>query len=273
MSDGRIASLHRYPLKGGRAIDVDALALGRFGPVDDRRWMVVDPDGSLVTQREVPALCMMTARPELDALHLSAPGGAGIAIRRPAHDAPRREVRVWKDRFEAIDLGAQAAAWCSTALNREVGLVYLPDDAGRRTDPAYDPAGAPVSFADGYPLLVVGAGSLAELNRRLAVPLPMTRFRPNVVIDGLEPHEEDGWRSFEMGGIRCDGVKLCARCVVTTTDQLTADRGVEPLRTLATYRRREAGVMFGMNVVHRDSGVLRIGMPVTVTARWSTAPV
>lgn len=272
MNPIRITSLHVYPLKGGRGLDRQEIALDRFGPVDDRRWLIVDPDGSLVTQREVADLCLVSAVPGPDGLHLTKPGAGEFFVPRPAEDAPRRQVRVWADRFDAVDLGKTAAAWCSSALGRPVGLVSLPDDATRRTDRSYDPQGAPVGFADGYPLLVIGEASLDGLNRRLPDPLPMTRFRPNVVVAGSEPHDEDSWRHFEIDGVPFDGVKLCARCVVTTTDQHTGVRGAEPLRTLASYRRREKGLMFGMNVVHRGAGRVRVGAAVTVSDRWAEIP-
>jgi uncharacterized protein YcbX len=132
-------------------------------------------------------------------------------------------------------------------------------DTVRPADPEYAPAGTRVSFADGFPFLLISEESLADLNRRLADPLPMNRFRPNLVVAGAEPYAEDGWDRIEIGGVRLRMVKPCARCVVTTTDQTTAQRGKEPLRTLATYRKVEGEVMFGQNVVPEGRGHLRVG--------------
>src|SRR5690606_10246558 len=146
----------------------------------------------------------------------------------------------------------------SDFLGADVRLVYIPDDADRRTDPGYDPIGAPVSFADGDPVLLISEEALTHLNGRLDTPLPMNRVRPNVVTTGSAPLAEDTWRAFSIAGIPFEGVKLCARCVVTTTDQDTGERGKEPLTTLAKFRKIGSGVMFGMNVVHRNTGVLRV---------------
>jgi uncharacterized protein YcbX len=258
-----ISALHIYPLKGGRGIAVDDVVLDRFGPRGDRRWLVVDGDGAMITQREIPRLGQIAATPVPGGLELAAPGLDPVTIPTPNGQAPL-SVQVWDDVVQGRAAGPEADRWCSEALGATARLVYCPDDSDRRTDPDYDPIGAPVSFADGYPILLVGEASLAELNRRLADPLPMNRFRPNVVVRGTEPFAEDGWKRFRAGGVPFDAVKPCARCTVTTTDQVTGARGVEPLRTMATFRKRGSGVMFGMNVVHRAAGQLRVGDPITL---------
>jgi hypothetical protein len=261
-----VTGLVFYPLKGGRGIATPDLELDALGPRHDRRWMVVDGDGSLITQREVPRLCLVAATPapEGGGLRLEAPGVDALAVPHSTPDAPRVMVRVWNDRCEAIDLGSTAAEWFSTYLGRGARLVYMPDTTHRRTDPAYDPVGSRVSFADGYPILLIGEESLAALNARLASPVPMNRFRPNIVVRGAAPFAEDEWRRFRIGSLRFEGVKPCGRCSVPTTDQATAERGTEPIRTLATFRTRGAKVLFGMNVVHRDRGTIRVGDQVMV---------
>lgn len=258
-----ITDLHVYPLKGGRGIVRPELVLGRLGPDADRRWMVVDGAGHLVTQREIGRLCLIGATPGNGQLTLDAPGQGSLTVPTDPQ-APRRLARIWNDWVDSADQGDQAAAWLSDFLGAPVRLVYYPDDVTRRTDPDYDPAGSAVSFADGYPLLLVGEASLTELNRRLVEPLPMNRFRPNIVVRGSEAFEEDRWRRFGIGGLIFDAVKPCARCTVTTTDQATGIHGQEPLRTMATFRKRSGGVMFGMNVVHRATGIIRVGQVVEV---------
>jgi len=142
-------------------------------------------------------------------------------------------------------------------------LAYMPDTVVREVDQNYAPAGGRAGFADGFPFLLVGEASLADLNARLARPLPMNRFRPNLVVSGSAPFAEDGWRSIRIGNIPMEVVKPCARCVVTTTDQGTGRRdGDEPLHTLASFRRQEGKVMFGQNAVPYGQGLLRIGDPV-----------
>jgi uncharacterized protein YcbX len=180
-------------------------------------------------------------------------------------DGPRERVTVWKDRVPAVDQGDEAADWFAAFLGAPCRLARLPDDYARRVDGRY--ARRPddqTGFADGYPFLLLSEASLDDLNGRLASPLEMRRFRPNIVVAGCAPFAEDGWRRFRVGPIGFDVVKPCARCVVTTTDQETAERGVEPLRTLATYRRVRNKAMFGQNLVHEGSGVIRVGDPVEI---------
>jgi uncharacterized protein YcbX len=258
-----VSALTIYPLKGGRGMPVTELAIDSIGPRNDRRWVVVDSAGVQVTQREIARLCQIVARPDGAGLRLSAPYMPTIEVPEPTAEAARRTVQVWDDAVEAADAGDVAARWVSRFLGAEVRLAHCPETTARRTDPDYDPIGSPVSFADGYPLLLISEASLADLNTRLPSPLPMNRFRPNLVVRGTEPFAEDGWRRFMIGAIPFDGVKPCARCVVTTTDQDTGERSPEPLRTLARYRRRGDGVQFGMNVVHRRTGTIRVGDPVT----------
>lgn len=259
-----IASLHIYPLKSGRGLSLDRVDLDHFGPRDDRRWMVIDPDGRFVTQREIPTLCQIGAVPSGNTVTLSAPTLEPLVLPRPEPASPTRRVSIWADETDGIDLGPTAAEWISQALGTSLRLAYIPDHALRRTDPEYDPIGARVSFADGFPILVIGEASLDDLNRRLDAPLPMNRFRPNVVVRGSAPFEEDRWRAFSAGGIRFEGLKLCARCPITTTDQDTGARGKEPLRSLAGFRKHTKGVMFGMNVAHRGTGTLRVGDQIIV---------
>jgi uncharacterized protein YcbX len=138
----------------------------------------------------------------------------------------------------------------------------MPDSTIRNAAPAYAPTGSRVSFVDGFPFLMISRESLEALNRRLASPLPMNRFRPNLVIAGGEPHEEDRMTTFSVGELRFQVVKPCDRCVIPNVDQALGEaRGPEPLRTLATYRRRHGKVLFGQNVVHRGQGTLRCGSP------------
>jgi uncharacterized protein YcbX len=139
----------------------------------------------------------------------------------------------------------------------------MPDDTLRPANPAFAPQGTRVSFADGYPFLLISEESLADLNGRLPRPVPMDRFRPNLVVAGGAPYAEDGWTRIGVGGLAMRVVKPCPRCVVTTTDQATSERTPEPLRTLATYRKVNGEVMFGQNVIHENSGRVRVGDSVT----------
>lgn len=267
----RVAGLFVYPLKSAAGIALERATLDAFGIRHDRRWMVTAPDGTFVTQRDEPRLALVRTALEPDALRLDA-DGAGT-LRLPLDPAgARREVRVWDDDTEGVDAGDAAAAWISAAIRRSARILFMPDDVVRPVDRRFASGSERVSFADGFPLLLLTQASLDELNRRLPEPLPMNRFRPNLVIDGADaPHAEDRWSRLRAGAIELDVVKPCARCVTTTIDQATAVAGREPLRTLATYRRDGSKVMFGQNVIHRSAGILTLGDPVTVLSA-SDAP-
>ncbi|MFE9249174.1 MOSC domain-containing protein [Streptomyces sp. NPDC007088] len=269
-------SVHIHPLKAARALDREAVLVEPWGLAGDRRWMLVDPDGKLITQREEPRLALLEAAPRPDgSLVLSAPGAGPleVAVPEPVGTVP---VRVFKTKVEAVLAAESAHAWCGAYLGRPARLVHLDDPAVRRpVDPAYAQPGETVSFADGYPLLVTTTASLAALNSLVARgdlpeegPVPMSRFRPNLVIEGTEPWAEDGWWRIRVGEVRFRVPKPCARCVVTTTDQLTARRGKEPLRSLARHRRSPGnGALFGSNLIPESPGTVRVGDPLTVLER------
>jgi uncharacterized protein YcbX len=267
MMTARIGALNVYPVKSCRGIAVERATVAarglslEAGPhvVADREWMIVDGDGVFVTQRKEPRLALIVPRIGSDALELAAAGRAPLRLPFAAAHGVTREVIVWNDRVRADDAGDEAARWLTSFLGAPVRLVRFDATRERRCNPAYVGAsGAHTAFADGYPLLVIGEASLADLNARLvakgAAPLPMNRFRPNVVIAGLEPYDEDHLDTIEANGVVLKLVKPCTRCVTTTTNQETAVRGVEPLPTLAEYRldRMLDGVAFGMNAIVAD---------------------
>lgn len=257
----RLTGLHVYPIKAAGGLAPTEWDVDAFGLRYDRRWMVVDTGGVMLSQRDHPRLALV--RPSLgegeETLRVEAPGMRPVELPLRPATTVGLEVAIWDDRCAAIWCGERAAAWFSELLERDCSLVYMPDSTIRPADPAYAPGSYRVSFADGFAFLLASEESLAELNRRLQTPLPMNRFRPNLVIAGGEPFGEDRLTEFQMGGVRFRVVKPCDRCVVTTTDQATGDRGVEPLRTLATFRRRDGKVYFGQNVIHDGAGRLRVG--------------
>lgn len=198
-------------------------------------------------------------------LRLSAPGMPALEL--VADDADTDEeirVRIWDDLCAARPADAEADRWLSEFLGRECRLVHLPAASRRPVDPAYAGAGDQVGFADGFPLLLISEASLQDLNGRLERALPMVRFRPNLVIRGGEPFQEDRWRRIRIGTIEFRLVKPCSRCIIPTIDPATAERSAEPLRTLMSYRRRGNKVYFGQNVLHDGLGTLCEGTPVEV---------
>jgi uncharacterized protein YcbX len=257
-----LASLHVYPIKACAGISVTAWQVDELGLHYDRRWMVVTPRGQFVTQRELPALARVRVVIAPPHLTISAPGQRELVVALDPMGGRPIATRVWNDQLAVVAPDHGADRWFSDYLGHEVVLAYMPATVVRPLDAHYAPDGGRASFADGFPFLLVGEASLADLNARLTTPLPMNRFRPNLVVSGSAPYAEDGWRHLRVGGIPMQVVKPCARCVVTTTDQETLERGHEPLRTLATFRRQDDKVMFGQNVVHYGAGRLRVGDPV-----------
>ena len=253
-----------YPVKSCRGVAFEEAVLEKRGLRHDRRWMVVDEERQFLTQRTEPRLALVGVRIEGEELRLTSAGHGELRLSAPLDGNERTRVRVWKDEVEAADGGAEAAAWMTEWLGRPARLVYLPDDSVRAVNPKYANAGDRVSFADGFPLLLVTTASLTDLNTKLTEPVPMDRFRPNIVVDGAEPWAEDAWKRLRIGASGLRVAKPCARCVVTTTDQQTGARGVEPLRTLATFRNVGGEVMFGQNAIPENEGVLRVGDAVVI---------
>lgn len=268
----RVASLHIYPVKSCRGIDVQDALITPTGLQWDRRWMMVKPDHEFITQRSHPRLATITVSVGKGRLVLAAGGHAPLVVDTD-HGGARLRVRIWKDECEAIDAGSAAAAWLGQVLGDELRLVRIDENAPRHANPAWvGPTPQPVNFTDGYPVLMISNESLAELNGRLPEPIPMARFRPNVVIEGVAAYAEDEMALFRMGPVVLRGVKHCTRCSVTTTDQMSGapDPHQQPLRALGKYRHdyRLKGVTFGQNcTLHAGIGErLAVGAALTIEA-------
>lgn len=267
MTTPTLATLHIYPLKSCAPLAVDAGMVEARGLVHDRRWLVTDADGRFLTGREQPRLTLIRARPGHDSLHLSAPGCDDLRLVAPT-GADRVRVRIWNSEVDAQPGGAAADAWISAFLGMPARLFHMDDACLRAVDADYSQPGDIVSFADGYPLLLISQSALDDLNTRLMRPVSMLRFRPNVVVAGTAPHAEDEWKRVRIGDIEFDVVKRCIRCVFTTVDfeRGAFDPDGEPLRTLIGYRRTDQGVSFGQNLIPRGRGTLRVGDAVEVVA-------
>jgi hypothetical protein len=243
------------------------MAFDDRGAVNDRRWMLVDDRGVFLSQRATPRLALVAPGLTTDGLRVTAPGMPALDVARPGPSAGTIIGRVWDGECRVAVANGEAHAWFSRFLGRSVRLVYQPDDAvlpmaseylGSLTEPRRIP------LTDGSPLLLIGDASLDDLNRRLAKPLLMNRFRPNLVVSGAAAYAEDTWRRIAIGAVQFEIGRPCPRCVATTVDQTTAEKGDEPLRTLATYRKVGSGVMFGQNVTHHAPGRIRVGDQVQV---------
>jgi uncharacterized protein YcbX len=259
-----VSALHIYPIKSCRGLDLTAVRLDRLGPLYDRRFMLVDDDGRFLTQRQLPRMALITPKLGPTTLQVSAPEMPVLKVAMSQAGAKRIAIEIWKQHGQAEDVGEHASSWFSQFLERRCRLVRLPADAGRPVDPAYAGADAHVAFSDGFPLLLTTEASLADLNGRLERALPMNRFRPNIVVRGGEPYAEDRWKRIRAGEVSLELCKPCARCAITTVDQITAQQGTEPLATLAQYRKRDNKVIFGQNCLHSELGAIRVGDPVEV---------
>lgn len=265
----RLASLHVYPVKGLKGIDVDASETTDRGLRHDRRWMVVDADGVFMSQREHPKMATVWTEFVEGTLEFSAPDMPPVDVPIEPDVAPSMRVRVWNSTVDAAPVSSFADAWFSEYLGTACRLVYMPDESRRECNPQYAP-GSLVSFADGYPFLVVTEASLADLNARIkargGLSVPMNRFRPSFVVAGAAAWAEDGWRDIRIGEALLRAVKPCGRCQVTTTDQMTGEvRGPEPLAALSAFHEHpELGPIFGMNCVTVRQGAMRAGDPVEI---------
>ncbi len=262
-----VAGIFVYPIKSCGGVALARAELDRLGLVGDRRLVVVDPQDEFITQREEPRLSLVevsflsgSLRAGHVAEQLRMRSSVGELALGPAN-GPRKRVKVWEDPCDAL-VHPEGSAFLSAHLDRPCELVEIAPDAYRPAPAKYALPSDRVGFADAFPLLAISEASLEDLNRRLASPVPMDRFRPNLVIAGAAPFEEDQLGSFTVGEIGMRAVKPCSRCVITTVDQKTGRGGREPLRTLATYRKIGSKVMFGQNVLHDGPGTIRIGDPV-----------
>ncbi|MEV3973302.1 MOSC N-terminal beta barrel domain-containing protein [Streptomyces sp. NPDC050698] len=273
MGNAHLHSIHVHPVKAVRGLAPREAVVEPWGLAGDRRWVLIDDGGKVVTQRRQPHLALAAA--ELlpgGGVRLSAPGTRPLTVPvpRPQATVP---VEIFRDKVEAVPADDEAAhAWFSSFLGIEVRLAYMDDPAVRRPlAPEYARPGETVSFADGFPLLLTTTASLDALNSLIARgehaaegPLPMNRFRPNVVVAGTAAWAEDEWSLLAVGRVRFRVAKPCGRCVVTTTDQGTGERGREPLFSLGRHRRLGDKLVFGQNLVPLSRGTIRVGDPVTV---------
>lgn len=267
----RVGALRRFPVKSCRGEDLQTAKVEPWGLAGDRRWMLVDPAGDVVTARAANRLVLVIPEITDRGLRLSAPGMADLVVDRP-ETGPLLDVQIWDDRIPVRLADEVAADWFREALGRPLRLVYLDDPRRRPIDPRYAEPGEVVNLADAFPLLLASAESLGRLNAWIADgpragdgPVPMTRFRPNLVVVGAEPFAEDTWRRVRVGEVVLRWAKPCIRCVLTTVDPDTAVRTKEPLVSLARHRRIGGKTVFGINLIPEvPYGTIRVGDEVEV---------
>ncbi|MBK1887701.1 MOSC domain-containing protein [Marinobacter sp. DY40_1A1] len=259
----KVHSLHVYPVKSLAGIEVSCFEMDDFGPKGDRRWMIVDEERRFVTQRELPVLARVSASLSAEGVSIRIPGEGDFTLQQTGQEL---RVLVWRDWVKALEGESFASEALSRFCGKTLRLVYMPDSSFRRVDAGHVSEYRRVGFADGFPFLITNLASLDELNGRLDAPVDMRRFRPNIVIEGPAPWQEDHWRKISVGGQCFSIVKPSSRCVLTTVDPDTGlkDPGLQPLRALSGYRRTPDGVIFGQNAIHESPGVIHVDDSVTV---------
>lgn len=287
-----LSDLRIYPIKSLGGISVSEAIVDEKGFRYDRRFMLVTPSGNFITQRTNPHMALVDVAIDqapkeatLRVWHRNQPEDVLTLPLTLSPDAAGNtmSVSIWdSENVPAVLVSEEADQWFSKVLDLPCRLVFMPDSTRRTVDPAYDRHDAQgqasvVSFADGYPYLLIGQASLDDLNRRLPTPIEMLRFRPNIIVSGSSPYDEDAWQQFRIGDMDFYGVKPCARCILTTIDPATGQKGREPLHTLTTYRRWKHKILFGQNVLPGpgSGGLLRVGQPVEVVSRvepWLAPP-
>ena len=266
LQEYKLTQLHIYPVKSLGGIAVSTAFAGMRGLHYDRRWMLVDEKNCFMTQREHPLMATIGVKMQENGFALFKKSDSDNLITIPfATDSGKRcTVTIFDDQCDGIQYESATNEWLSDLLKHRCRLIYMPDDSQRMVDVNYAPPNNIVSFADGYPFLIIGEASLNELNGRLENPVPMNRFRPNFVFSGGEAFTEDNWIRLTIGDATFLAVKRCARCVITTTDQETGERFAEPLRTMSTYRKEKNNVYFGQNLIAHIQGRVSLNDQVTV---------
>ena len=259
MDKRRITQIWIYPIKSLAGIRLQKAKVLRKGLEYDRRWMLVDNEGRFLTQREHPQMALFKTAIVGEFLDVSR-GSQSIQLDLKGSSSIRfSRVQIWEDEVEASEVNPTYSKWFSEQLGIECKLVFFPEGNKRNVDPDYATMNEQVSLADAFPFLIIGQSSLDGLNKVLDNPVSMMRFRPNFVFEDGLPHEEDTWKNFRIGDVAFEGVKPCGRCVLITVDPDTGTTGMEPLKTLSTYRRGNGKVFFGENLLSRQDGEVNEG--------------
>ncbi len=248
-----------YPIKSLGGIRLESANVLPKGLQYDRRWMLVDENGVFMTQRIYPAMALFKVSQETNQFVVTFKRSSINLDFNSVNINSVESVIVWDDTITGNEVSHEHSIWFSEKLGVACRLIFFPEENARPVDPQYRINEDHVSLADGFPFLIIGQGSLDDLNNRLEIPILMNRLRPNFVFTGGEPYEEDFWKNFNIGSTTFIGVKPCARCILTTVNQETAEKGVEPLKTLSTYRKRDNKIYFGQNVLAVDSGTVSVG--------------
>lgn len=257
----QISELFIYPIKSLGGIGVQQAYLTDRGFKYDRSWLLIDKNNVFLTQRDIPKMAMLQTTIGETGLTVFQKHDHSLYLQIPfdAIGGETLSVTIWDDTCQAQLISPDIDAWFTAALGIDCRLVYMPEHSRREVDPKYATQQELTSFSDGYPTLIIGQASLDDLNARLQIPVPMNRFRPNIVFTGGTAFAEDDMKAFRINNIEFSGVKLCSRCMITTINQETGETGKDPLRTLSQYRMQNNKVLFGQNLLHKGEGWIRVG--------------
>lgn len=265
----QVSQLFIYPIKSLGGIAKQVVEITSTGFKHDRRWMLVDENNMFLTQRAQPQMALLQVGENADGIfvfHKQHPLQS-ISIPFTTEYSKRSSVTVWDDVCEALEADEEINSWFSDMLQVNCKLVYMPDSTKRLVDKKYAGNNEITSFSDGYPILMIGQATLDNLNQMLNEPVPMNRFRPNIVFTGGHAHIEDEMAAFTIEELNFLGVKPCARCVMTTIDQQTATGGKEPLKTLSSFRMKNNKIYFGQNVLQQQNGFIKIGDEIKIVTQ------
>jgi uncharacterized protein len=264
MNNITLSQIFIYPIKSCRGIELNESSIVDTGFEFDRRWMLVNKQGKFLSQRQLPKMSLIHIELRSDHLLVSAPEMDPLQIPFSSNSLKSINIFIWDDSVRGATYGPDIDQWFSTFLHVETRLVHMPDSSRRPVNQTYGGTNDIVSFADAYPFLLLSEASLNDLNRRMTSPVPMNRFRPNLVVRGCKAFAEDTWKRIQIGSEEMNVVKPCIRCTVPSVDQATGIQGKEPLTTLAQYRTQNGKVLFGQNCIHRTRGTLHVGDPILI---------
>ena len=255
----KVTELFIYPLKSARPVALKKMSIVDTGPQYDRQWMLITAEGEFVSQRTFPQMCMIGQQVSQDSLQFSASGFSDLKVPLDLTEGEKTDCQIFADTTAGTHLSKEFDAWFSEVLKTPVQLVRVPTNNSRTTPAKYDSTLTPVSFADAFPFLLASHETLDELNSKLSSPVPMNRFRPNIVVQGAPAGEEDNWGQFTIGNVEFSGIKDCSRCSIITVDQSSGEKDNSPMTTLMKYRKRNNKVVFGQNLIHHCQGDISVG--------------
>lgn len=261
----QISQLFNYPVKSCKGNKLSTMEIDGFGPKWDRRWMIVDPDGRFITQRQVAEMGQIGVTVSSDRVCFDYQSEKiELSMIEAQGQKDERLVTVWQDKLSGNRIHHPVNTWLSQKLGREAQLIYMPQETVRQVDLEYAQLGDRVGFADGFPFLIISEASVEFLAEKVGYLLDVQRFRPNIVVSGCDAFAEDQWRQIQIGDIVFDLVKQCSRCVIPTIDLKTSQKQPEIMQAMLKYRKQGTKVMMGQNVLHRGEGYITIGQEVKI---------